>query len=321
MSDLLIKNPTIVVGIGGAGARIAQQVRGKFEGSIMVVSNDRKDLADLDGGLLVDSGGWVNPSTNKLRSFAEAMREEIRAALEGYSTVVLVSNLGGRAGTAMSPLISRIAKKAGATVIAVAVMPFKFEKDRLFYAGTAFRRLKETCDSVIVMDNDAFLDNNPELTRDECYSLTNKAIGEVLGSLSSTTVRRDVNVLCTSKSNPNSESALRDSVAMLYRDVPNPEAIQRTMLYVMGGEKLPVGELNKMVGHMNGIFKLDSTTEVAMTSISSDSVAVHLMASSLQKVRFDSYDPLSEIFTKENTLDWDEPESSLDISLSIPSME
>ncbi len=271
--------------------------------------------------MLVDCRGWVNPSVLKLRSFAGAMGDEIATSLKGFSTVIIVSNLGGRAGTAMSPIISKIAKDLGSVVIAVAIMPFKFEKDRLFSAGIAFRRLKETCDSVIVMDNDAFLDNNPELTSDDCYTLTNKAITEVLGSLSANTVRRDVNVLCTSKSSASSESSLRDSVAMLYRDVPDPGSIQRTMLYVMGGEKLPVGELNKMVGYMNGIFKLDSQTEVAMTTSTSESVAVHLLASSKQKTRFDRYDPLGEIFAREDMLDWDEPESSPDINLSLPVIE
>jgi cell division protein FtsZ len=321
LTDLLIRNPTIVLGIGGAGSRIIKQVQGTLEGNCVVVSNDKKDLAGIDNAMLVDSRGWVNPSSHKLRSFAEAMSDEIGTALKGFSTVIIVSNMGGRAGTAMSPIISKIAKNQGVVVIAVAIMPFKFEKDRLFSAGITFRRLKETCDSVIVMDNDAFLENNPELTRTECHTLTNRAITEVLGSLSANSVRRDVNVLCTSKSGANSEASLRDSVAMLYRDVPDPGSIQRTMLYVMGGEKLPVGELNKMIGYMNGMFKLDSSTEVAMTTSTSENVSVHLLASSQQKTRFDSYDPLGEIFAKKDMLDWDEPESSPDITLSIPVIE
>lgn len=323
MNDLLIRNPVLLVGIGGAGSRIAKQTAAAFSCKCMVVSNDGRDIADGGrGGILVETGGWINPSVYKLRSFTEAVREDLVSALAGYQTVILVSNLAGHAGAAMSPVISMLAKQAGATVISVAIMPFKFEKDRLFAAGTAFRRLRETCDSVIVMDNDAFLDSNPELTQEQCYQLTNEAITEVLASVSTGGVRREVNVLCTSKSGNDSESALRDSVTMLYHDVPEPSAISRTMLYVVGGERVPVGDMNKIVGCMEGMFKTEGRTEVAITSTSAaDGVKVHLMATAEQKTRFDRYDPLGDIFPKESVLDWDEPESAPEIVLPIPIIE
>jgi hypothetical protein len=201
-------------------------------------------------------------------------------------------------------------------------MPFKFEKDRLFSAGTAFRRLRDTCDSVIVMDNDAFIENNPDLTKEECYSLTNRAIVDVMGSILTSGIKNELNVLCTSKPSTDSVTSLRDSVSMLYQNLPDPAAIRRTVLYVMGGDKVPVGDLHRMVGHMQGMFNLDSATEVAMTSVAaSDGVKVHLMASAHQKTRFDRYDPLGDIFPKESVLDWDEPESAAEFSLAIPTME
>jgi cell division protein FtsZ len=110
---------------------------------------------------------------------------------------------------------------------------------------------------------------------------------------------------------------------MLYQNVPDPSVIKRTVLYVMGGERVPVGDLNKIVGHVQGMFHLDDSAQVSMTSMAaaSDGVKVHLMASALQATRFDRYDPLGQIFPKESVLDWDEPESAADIALSIPSME
>ena len=322
MHDLLIKNPTIVIGIGGAGSRITREANEKLECKNIVVSSDRKDLSSSGTDIHISTGAWANPSTYKLRFLAQKQSSEILAAIAGHSTVIVISNLAGRAGCAMAPVISKLAKDAGAAVICVAVMPFKFEKDRLFAAGTAFRRLRETCDSVVIMDNDAFIDNNPDLTKEECYSLTNRAIVDVLGSILTSGIKNELNVLCTSKPSSNSETSLRDSVSMLYQNVPDPGAIRRTMLYVMGGDKVPVGELNKIVGHMQGMFKLDSATEVAMTSVAaSDGVKVHLMASAQQKTRFDRYDPLGDLFPKESVLDWDEPEMATEFSLPIPTME
>lgn len=322
MHDLLIKNPTIVVGIGGAGSRITTEASEKLGCENILVSSDMKDLSSKGTGIHVGTGAWANPSTYKLRYHAQKQSDKILAAIAGHSTVIIVANLAGRSGCAMAPIVSKLAKEAGAAVITVAIMPFKFEKDRLFSAGTAFRRLRDTCDSVIVMDNDAFIENNPDLTKEECYSLTNRAIVDVMGSILTSGIKNELNVLCTSKPSTDSVTSLRDSVSMLYQNLPDPAAIRRTVLYVMGGDKVPVGDLHRMVGHMQGMFNLDSATEVAMTSVAaSDGVKVHLMASAHQKTRFDRYDPLGDIFPKESVLDWDEPESAAEFSLAIPTME
>lgn len=336
--ELLIRHPVLVVGIGGAGARIASSAGAAIGCKCLLVSSDRKDFggSDNDGNnnnnssnssILIDSGSWVNPSSYKLRSFALAKKDEIKSAMEGFSTVVIISNLAGRAGAAIGPVACRAAREAAKTVISVAVMPFKFEKDRIFASGVALRRIRESSDSTIVMDNDAFLDNNPELTQQECYGITNSAIAEVVASISSSSapcrVRpNEMNILCTSKAGPDSESSLRDSIAMLYQDVSGADtAVKRAMLYVIGGDRVPVSTLDRMVGYVQGVFREEGATEVAMSSVPSAAMAsssgglrVHLVASAPQKTRFDRYDPLAEIIPAENVLDWDDLDSSPDLS-------
>lgn len=282
------------------------------------MSNDKKDLGD-EKSIYVNSGEWVNPSGYKLRSFLNAKDEQLRSALEGFNTVIVISNLAGRAGAAMAPLVCRAAK--GATVISFAIMPFGFEKDRLFAAGVALRRVRENSDSIVVMDNDAFLDNNPELAKEECYSLTNSAIVEVASSIASKGIRPDMNILTTSTAQRESKKSLRDSASMLYRDVTNPETIRRTVVYVMGN-RLPINSLNDIVNCAKGIFKDEGTTEVAMSSIAAtDGVRVHLVASAPQKTRLDAYDPLGDIIPLESHLDWDEPDSAPEIKLAVPLVE
>jgi len=236
-----------------------------------------------------------------------------------YSTVIVVSNLAGRAGTATAPLVCKMAKESS-TVISVAIMPFRFEKDRIFNSGTALRRMRETSDSTIVMDNDAFLNNNPELSREECFSIINSAIIEVISSISTDTVKPAMNILCTSRASPSSESSLRDSMAMLYDAVPDTGTVKRAMVYVMGGDRIPLGDLNKIVDYVQGIFQEEGTTEVAMSSMAAtDGVRVHLVAAAPQKTRFDRYDPLGDIIP--DVLDWDEPDSAPEIKIAIPAIE
>ena len=321
MNDLLIRNPVLLVGIGGAGSKIATAASAALGCKCLLISNDKKDLVHNEKctAVYVNSGEWVNPSSLKLRSFVQAHKREMVAAMDGYSTVIVVSNLAGRAGTAMAPLVCRMAKESS-TVISVAIMPFQFEKDRIFNSGTALRRVREASDSLIVMDNDAFLDNNPELSQEECFAITNNAIAEVIASISTGAVRPAMNILCTSRASASTESSLRDSVAMLYDSVPDAGSVKRAMVYVMGGDKVPVGDLNKLVGYVQGIFQEEGSTEVAMSSMAATGgVRVHLVASAPQKTRFDRYDPLGDIIP--DVLDWDEPDSAPDIKLAIPAIE
>jgi cell division protein FtsZ len=321
--ELSLKNPMLLVGIGGVGSKIATAASAALECKCLLISNDKKDLVynERSTAIFVGCGEWVNPSSYKLRSFVQAHRNEIAAAMTGYSTVILISNLGGRAGTAIAPLVCRMAKESTTAIISLAIMPFRYENDRIFNAGTALRRVREVSDSTIVMDNDAFLDNNPELSQQECFTITNSAIVEVICSVFDGMISPAMNVLCTSRASRNSESSLRDSLAMLYDAVPDASTVKRAMIYVMGAERMPVGELNKMVGYVRRIFQEDGAIEVGMmTSMSSSNgVRVHLVASAPQKTRFDRYDPLGDIIP--DVLDWDEPDSAPDIKLAIPTIE
>src|SRR5688500_20183939 len=95
-------------------------------------------------------------------------------------------------------------------------MPFKYEADRIFSAGTALRRVREVSDSTIVMDNDAFLDNNPELSKQDCFAITNNAIVEVIASISAGMIKPAMNVLCKSRASPNQESSCAGQCCSVY---------------------------------------------------------------------------------------------------------
>jgi cell division protein FtsZ len=321
--DLSIKNPMLLVGIGGIGNKIAAAASAALDCKCLLISNDKNDLVynDKCSAIFVRSGEWINPSSYKLRSFVEGHRNEMAAAMRDYSTVIVVSNLAGRAGTAIAPLVCRMAKDSSTAVISITIMPFKYETDRIFSAGTALRRVREVSDSTIVMDNDSFLENNPDLSQQDCFTITNNAIVEVITSIYAGMIKPAMNVLCTSRASPSSESSLRDSLAMLYDAVPNASTVKRAMVYVMGGKRVAIGELNKLVSCVRGIFKEDGAIEVGMvtSASSSNGVRVHLVASAPQKTRFDSYDPLGDIIP--DVLDWDEPDSAPDIKLTIPAID
>ena len=322
-TDVEIKEPIVVVGIGGAGSRLAVTSSKLLGCKCVLISNNKKDLHHNCLSIFIDSNSWVNPSSYKIRSFAQSSAFTIKSALNDFKTVIVIANLAGRAGTAIAPLVCKEAKLStqNTTIISFAIMPFRFEKDRIFQAGVSLNRLRDISDATIIIDNDALLDNNPELSCEDCYKITNAAFCEVISGVCNGYVYRNMNLLCTGNiGSTGAESSIKDSLAMLYQNA-DPVSIKRAIVHVMGGEKVPIGILDSIASNLQAILNNERIAEVSMCMSSSDNVRVHLMASVGGKTRFDKYDPIAEIIPKQNVLDWDEMDSSPDIELQIPNLE
>ena len=241
---------------------------------------------------------------------------KISESISDYKTIVIMANLAGKTGAAISPIVSSICKEQNKNVLSFAIMPFKFEKDRIFQSGISLKRLRTNSDCTIIIDNDALLDSNPDLTPQKCYDITNKAIQCLTSSVKSSSLSNDTNILSTSRDDEDLETSLKDSMRMLYEDAA-PNTIKRSMLYVYGGGNVPVGIINSVSNIVGGVFE-DDTTQIDMSSSQNTNV---VMLSSIEgETRFDKYDPLG-IISHEKTIDWDEPECSIDCQLDIPQLE
>tara|TARA_B100001765_G_C19385997_1_gene285669 strand:+ start:54 stop:638 length:585 start_codon:yes stop_codon:yes gene_type:complete len=194
-------------------------------------------------------------------------------------------------------------------------MPFKFEKERIFQSGVALKRIRQDSKCTIVLDNDALLDSNPELTQKQCYEISNKTIEYMTSSLKSSEISEDTNILSTSKTADDLEVSFKDSLRMLYEDVP-PNSVKRSMLYVYGNSNIPVGVLNTISNITSGTFDEDSIH----VDMSSEESKVVMLSSIQGETRFDKYDPLG-IISSENTIDWDELECSINCELDLKQLE
>jgi cell division protein FtsZ len=313
-----IKEPILVIGLGGAGCKLAINAKEKLGSECLLISHDPKDLNSDNSKILINTNPILNPSSYLIRGVSFGALDSVREKLESYSTIVIMANLAGKSGAALAPILSQVAKEMGKNVLSFGIMPFKFEKDRIFFSGVSLKRLKDNSDCTIIIDNDALLDSNPDLTPDTCHSITNAALLEVVSSLKSSTLPLMTNILSTSKDGQDVQTSLRDSIKMLYEDAP-PNSVKSAMLYVMGGNKVSVGTLNSMVNTISGIFN-DDTTRVSLSVMTGESSKVILLTSIDGETRFDRYDPLGFI-SKQNTLDWDEPECSIKLDLNLTQIE
>lgn len=241
-NNLEIRQPIIIVGIGGAGSKLAVNSSKLLGCRCILISHDKEDLDENHDTILINSSSWINPSTYKLRSFAQSSASEIRSAVNESHTIIVIANLAGRAGTGIAPIVCREAKLSSAnTVISIVIMPFKFEKNRIFHAGVSLKRVRDLSNATIVIDNDALLDNNPESSSEECYEITNRSVYEVISSISNGYIKPNTSLLGISKiSAVNAESSARDSLGMLLESV-DPTSAKRAIIHVIGGEDVPIG--------------------------------------------------------------------------------
>jgi len=309
-----LTEPILVIGLGGVGTRLAGKTKKSLNSDCLMISHDQNDLI-TENSIKISTKSVVNPSTHLIRGSTLETSDKIKKHITDYSTIILMSNLAGKAGTGIGPIVSKICKQEQKNLLSFAVMPFKFEKERIFQSGIALKRIRQDSQCTIVVDNDALLDSNPDLTQKQCYDISNNAIESMVHSLKSSEISDDINILSTSKSTDNIESSLKNSLRMLYEDAP-PNSIKRSMLYVYGGNNIPVGVLNTISNITGSTFDEDSI-HVEMSSEESKVV----MLSSIQgETRFDKYDPLGIIST-ENTIDWDEPECSINCELDLKQLE
>lgn len=308
--------PVLLVGIGSVGAKLASHAHELTGADSVVISHDSNDLGSKD--IKIHTESHVNPSAYLIRAQTQKSMDSIRGKLSDYSTVVIFANLAGRAGCAVSPLVATAAKEEGRKVLSFAIMPFRFEKERLFLSGVSLKRLRTSSDSTIVVDNDAILESNPDLTLNKCYEITNHAIMYVVNSLSSSSISDEMNILSTSKDLKNIEASLRDSIKMLYEDA-SPSSVKKTMLYVYGTDNVSVGKINSITNTLSGIFN-ENNTSVSLATTQGDRSQVVMVTSVQGAVKFDDYDPLGMI-PQENTLDWDTPESSIKTGIDLYQLE
>lgn len=313
-----LSEPILIVGLGGVGTKLATKAKELLKTDCLLISNDQKDLDSDCKSIKISTQSVVNPSVQLIRGSAYADSENIKKEISKYSTVIILANLAGRAGTALAPVVSNLCKESNKNVLSFAIMPFKFEKDRIFQSGISLKRLREYSGCTIVLDNDALLDSNPDLSPIACHNISNEAIWNVIGSLATTSIPEDTNILSTGKDVQNVEDSLKDSLRMLYEDAP-PNSVKRSILYILGGDNVPVGVLNSVTNITSSVFNQENTT--VSQSISSGQKSKVIMLSSVQgETHFDKYDPLG-IIPQEKTLDWEQPECSINCEFELYQLE
>jgi len=174
-----------VVGCGGAGTNtIARCIASQISGAELVALNTDAQhllLADVPNKVLIGRhlthglGAGSLPQIGE--EAAKESEEDIRRAVGRSDMVFVTCGLGGGTGTGSAPVIAQIAKESGALTIGVVTLPFSVEgMIRMENAETGLKRLRDVCDTVIVIPNDKLLDIVPNLSLNSAFKVADEVL-------------------------------------------------------------------------------------------------------------------------------------------------
>ena len=187
-----VDNPAFtVVGCGGGGCNSVDRLMkiGVHGARTVAINTDAKHLAKVraDTTMLIGghrTHGWgAGGMPDVGERAAEESREAIGDAIKGADLVFLTAGMGGGTGTGSAPIVAEVAREQGAIVVSIVTTPFDAELGRGDNAKVGLEKLRRSCDSTIVLDNNRLLKLVPKLPFDDALSVMDQLISEVIKSV------------------------------------------------------------------------------------------------------------------------------------------
>ena len=180
-----LKTVIRVVGCGGAGTNTIDRCVGEsiIGADLIAINTDAQHLlrsiapTKILIGRHITRGLGAGSLPQVGEEAALESEADIRNALEGSDMVFVTCGLGGGTGTGASPVVARLAKEIGALTIGVVTLPFSVEGAiRMENAEAGLKRLKDACDTVIVIPNDKLLSIVPNLPLNAAFKVADEVL-------------------------------------------------------------------------------------------------------------------------------------------------
>jgi cell division protein FtsZ len=297
----------LIIGVGETGSKITLDIIKQINSDYLLL-NPKKNSKDNAKNIMVDTESWINPSIYKIREFFLKKIDRILEIVNNYTNIIIIGNLASKFGIAVMPKLTNILHTSGEKeIISFVIMPFGFEKCRIFHSGVSLSFINNYSNSTIIIDNNSFLKNNPELTIPECFRITNNAIKDVIITSVDKGFPNDFNVIATCKESDNIEDVFSNSLTMSNNS--DIETIEKTFMYIYPAKE-KIDKIDSIIKTVQKIIK-ESENEINIVSSSGNSTKIHLMVKT-DNLLFSSYDPLNQFIPFNNFLDY-EPETNQDI--------
>jgi len=152
-----------LIGIGNAGVNITDRLamRAALPIRTIALNSDQQSLTasvaskKLVLGPMTTHGLGAGGDPERAIDAAKESLGELQEAVSGSDVVILCAGLGGGTGSAVTPLLAKMAKEKGALVVGVVTSPFQFEgRRRSQQASESLVELARHVDALIHFEND-----------------------------------------------------------------------------------------------------------------------------------------------------------------------
>ena len=178
-----------IMGCGGGGSNtIRRLAQAGVSGATLVACNsDARHLLSIVApnkillGKATTKGLGAGAIPEIGARAAEESSEEIRKYVQNANIVFVTAGMGGGTGTGSAPVVAENAKRYGALVIGVTTLPFKAEgRLRMENALRGLSRLREYCDTTIVIQNDKLLEIVPKLPIEAAFKVADEVLMQAI---------------------------------------------------------------------------------------------------------------------------------------------
>jgi cell division protein FtsZ len=306
LSDNKNGHDLLIIGVGETGSKITMDVIKEINSQYLLL-NTKKNSKYISNNIIIDTLSWIKPPISKIReSFFEQI-DKISAIFKNHNNILIIGNLASKFGIAIIPLLTNILKIGGKEIFSFVIMPFGFEKRKIFLSGVSLSFINNYSKSTVIIDNNSFLKNNPELSFPECFRITNNAIKDIIISSYHKGFPSEFNVIATCKESDNIEDVFSNSLAMFNNS--NIETIKKSFMFIYPAKE-KIDKIDSIIKTTERITN-DIDNEIDIISNTDNLAKIHLLIQTNNSM-FSSYDPLNQFIPAYNFLDF-EPETNQNI--------
>ncbi len=186
----------LVIGAGGMGNNAVNRLSklGVQGASTVAINTDKQHLLSVSAGQKILIGRGVTKGLgaggypDKGRQAAQESINELKHIVQGNDLVFVIAGMGGGTGTGSAPFVAKLAKTINpeTIVIGVVTMPFKIEGARLGKAEEGIFKLRDACDTVIVIENDKLLEVAGDLSLQQAFEVADQIIVTMIKGITET---------------------------------------------------------------------------------------------------------------------------------------
>ena len=188
--EVLDRRRVVVIGIGGVGNNTVTQLTkmGIKNAYTIAINTDSLHLnaSQADEKILIGEkltqGLGTRGNTALGKSAIKETQKKLEKLLAGVEVVFVVAGLGGGTGTGAAPVVAEIASEKGALTIGMVVKPIQTKRKKLML-GSAFKKLRRECNTVVVIDCANLMKLEPQLPIDKIFKIADQVLANMIKSM------------------------------------------------------------------------------------------------------------------------------------------